>query len=64
MFKHRKYALRDMGCPRTKKIASKIVVFMHQVLLGTREDMDNIAKAIAKVRENVGELKRQWKNVS
>jgi len=56
LFKQGKYPLRDMGCCNTKKIASKIVVFMHQVLLGTREDLDDIVEAIIKVRENIDEL--------
>jgi len=29
---------------------------MHQVLLGTREDLDDIVEAIVKVRENIDEL--------
>jgi len=57
MFKQGKYPLKDMGCRNTKKIASKIVVFMHQVLLGTREDLDDIVEAIIKVRGNIDELK-------
>lgn len=53
-----------MDCRNTKKIASKIFVFMHQVLLGTKEDMDDIVKAIVKIKENIPELKREVKNVS
>jgi 3-amino-5-hydroxybenzoate synthase len=56
MFKQGTYPLKDMGCRNTKKIASKIVVFMHQVLLGTREDLNDIVAAIIKVRENIDEL--------
>ena len=56
MFKEKKYPFRDMGCPKTKEIASQIAVFMHQVLLGTREDLDDIIKAIVKIKENITEL--------
>jgi len=64
MFKQRKYPFKDMGCPKTKEVASKIVVLMHQVLLGTKEDMDDIAGAIVKVKENIAGLKREVQNVS
>jgi len=56
MFKQGKYPLRDMGCPKTREIASQIVVLMHQVLLGTRENLDDIIKAIVKIKENITEL--------
>ena len=32
------------------------VVTHHRTLLGTKKDMDDIAKAVAKVVENIGEL--------
>lgn len=56
MFRQGKCPFKDMGSHNTRKIASKIVVFMHQVLLGTREDLDDIVEAIIKLRENIDEL--------
>lgn len=60
MFKQKKYPLRDMGCPLTKKIASRIFVLMHQVLLGTKKDIDDIVEAIMKVRENMEKMRNQF----
>jgi len=64
MFKQGKYPLKGTSCPKTKEIASRILVLMHHVLLGTKEDMDCIVKAVVKIKENIIELKKEAKNVS
>ncbi len=49
-------SIKDQEFPVTEKICSETVVIPHQVLLSSRPDMDDIAAAIAKIKENAGEL--------
>jgi len=49
-------SIKDKEFPVTEKICSETVVIPHQVLLSSRLDMDDIAAAIAKIKENAGEL--------
>jgi dTDP-4-amino-4,6-dideoxygalactose transaminase len=46
------------SCPVTERISKKEAVWLRQeMLLGTKEDMDNIVRAIEKIRENAEELR-------
>ncbi len=49
-------SIKDQKFPITEKICSETVVIPHEVLLSTRLDMDDIVAAIAKIKENAGEL--------
>lgn len=43
-------------CPVAENAGNETVTFGHSVLLGTKNDMDNIAEAVRKIRANVDEL--------
>jgi len=43
-------------CPNAERLTKEAVWFTQSVLLGTPEDMDDIADAILKIKENVDEL--------
>ena len=46
--------------PVVEKICAKEGIwFIHSMLLGTKEDMGDIVKAMKKIRDNIGELKQQ-----
>jgi dTDP-4-amino-4,6-dideoxygalactose transaminase len=49
-------SIKDQKFPVTEKICSETVVIPHQVLLSPKSDIDDIAAAIAKIKENAGEL--------
>jgi dTDP-4-amino-4,6-dideoxygalactose transaminase len=49
-------SIKDQKFPVTEGICSETVVIPHQVLLSRRSDMDDIVAAIAKIKDNVGEL--------
>jgi dTDP-4-amino-4,6-dideoxygalactose transaminase len=49
-------SIKDQKFPVTEKICSETVVIPHEVLLSARSDMDDIVAAIAKIKENAGEL--------
>ncbi len=42
--------LDDPGCPQAEEACNRTLILRHQVLLGSREDMDDILEALAKVR--------------
>ena len=45
-----------MPCPAAEQACREAIWIGQSVLLAEPEEMDDIAKAIVKVRENVGEL--------
>lgn len=53
----RKVDYSSMSLPVTEEVVRTAVWLPHPVLLAEREDMEDIAKAIEKVRENAWELK-------
>lgn len=57
MFLEKKYPFKDATCPITEDIHSKVITIPHQVLLGSKEDMDDIVRAVMKIKENLSELK-------
>jgi dTDP-4-amino-4,6-dideoxygalactose transaminase len=52
----RQISIKDQKFPVTEKICSETVVIPHQVLLSPAPDMDDIAAAIVKIKENISEL--------
>jgi len=52
----KKISIKAQKFPVTEKICSETVVIPHQVLLSPKSDIDDIAAAIAKIKENAGEL--------
>jgi hypothetical protein len=51
---------RQVSCPNASKAAREQTVWLpHPVLLGTEKDVDDIAAAISKIRENLGALGAQ-----
>jgi dTDP-4-amino-4,6-dideoxygalactose transaminase len=52
----KKISIKDQKFPVTEKICDETVVIPHQVLLSPRSDMDDIAAAIVKIKENAEEL--------
>ncbi len=59
----RMYSLRQLDhcreqieCPDNDRLCSEAVCLSQRLLLGTREDMDDIANAIEKIAENRGQL--------
>lgn len=46
----------EINLPQTEKVCLDVVWIVHNVLLGTKEDMDDIVKGIRKVAEHVDEL--------
>ena len=46
----------DVHCPETEKICQTGLALSQNVLMGNEEDMEDIIKAAAKIRRNVGEL--------
>lgn len=47
----------EVYCPNTERLCKEAVWVEHPVLLAEREDMEDIARAIVKVRENLKEIK-------
>jgi len=47
---------KNTYCPNAEKMHESYVRIPHRFLMGTRKDMDDIVKAIKKVRENTNEL--------
>jgi hypothetical protein len=45
-------------CPENNLLCEEAVWFSQNMLLGSRADMDDIVKAIEKVHNSAGELKR------
>ncbi|HCG76997.1 MAG: aminotransferase DegT [bacterium (Candidatus Ratteibacteria) CG_4_10_14_3_um_filter_41_18] len=43
----------QVSCPNTEKICKEAVWFSQSVLLGDREDMDDIISAVKKIRDNI-----------
>jgi dTDP-4-amino-4,6-dideoxygalactose transaminase len=48
---------KNMCCPESERACDEGIWLSQAVLLGTREDMDDIVRAFAKVKENVDKLK-------
>lgn len=46
----------EVHCPETEKICQTGLALSQNVLMGNEEDMEDIIKAAAKIRRNVGEL--------
>ena len=46
----------QIECPDNDLLCSEAVCFSQRVLLGTKEDMDDIANAIQKIHENRDQL--------
>jgi len=57
MFLEKKHPFKDMGCPIVEDIYSKVITIPHPVLLSSKEDMDDIVRAITRIKENLSELK-------
>ena len=53
--KLRSYA-KDNECPVSDRLCEETVGFHQRLLLGTREDMDDIVKAVIKLHENRAKL--------
>ncbi len=47
---------RDVVCPEVEKACQCTLILRHQILLGTRQDMDDIIAAISKIIDNIQEL--------
>lgn len=47
---------KDNECPECDRLCEETVGFHQRVLLGTREDMDDICNAILKIYENRDKL--------
>ncbi len=47
---------RDNECPECERLIEETVGFHHSILLGSREDMDDICNAVEKLYENRGKL--------
>jgi len=45
-------------CPENDRLCAEAVWFYQTMLLGTRQDMDQIAEAIRKIQRHAGELTR------
>ena len=41
---------RELPCPNTERVCQQSVWFYQQMLLGTKQDMDDIIEAIAKIK--------------
>ncbi len=50
---------RAVHCPNSERLCRERVAVSHKCLLGSREDMSDIARAVEKIKENIGELKEQ-----
>ncbi|RKY71904.1 MAG: DegT/DnrJ/EryC1/StrS family aminotransferase [Candidatus Latescibacterota bacterium] len=44
-------------CPNTEQVCREVVWLPQTVLLGSKEDMEDVIRAVRKVREHVGELR-------
>lgn len=49
-------AIRDLQFPVAERLCRETVVIPHQVLLGSREDLEDIVQAVAKIHDNTQEL--------
>ncbi len=47
----------DMYLPNSERLCQELISFGQVYLLGTREDMDDIVRAVEKVKQNVDELR-------
>lgn len=48
--------IRDLYFPVAERLCAETVVIPHEVLLGSREDLGDVAAAVAKIQQNAGEL--------
>jgi dTDP-4-amino-4,6-dideoxygalactose transaminase len=55
---YERYAAEN-ACPLNEKICNEAVWITQNVLLGTRSDMENIAAAIRKIRENAEQISKK-----
>jgi len=46
-----------ISCPNTERICKEAIWIGHTILLAEREDMEDIVRAIIKIRENLKEVK-------
>ena len=44
------HLIRELPCPNTEQVCQQSVWFYQQMMLGTKQDMDDIVEAIAKIR--------------
>jgi len=49
-------------CPNTERICKEAVWIMHPALLGEKKDMEDVVRAITKIKENLKELHREVHN--
>ena len=49
----------DVYCPETEKICQTGLSLSQNVLMASEEDIEDIIKAVIKIRRNVGELKSE-----
>ena len=49
----------DRGCPAAEEACRSTLILRHPVLLGDPEDMDDIVKVLAKIKENIHEINSQ-----
>ena len=49
----------DTHCPETEKICQTGLSLSQNVLMASEEDIEDIIKAVIKIRRNVGELKSE-----
>ena len=47
---------QNRNCPQNEKLCGEAVWFTQNMLLGPREDMDQIANAMRKIQKHAGEL--------
>lgn len=57
MLDYNKY-MEQNQCPENDLLCTEAVWFTQNLLLGSKEDMDSIASAIAKIHANAGEVKK------
>ena len=44
------YLIRELPCPVTEQVCQESVWLFQNLLLGSREDMDDIVEAVAKIQ--------------
>jgi L-glutamine:2-deoxy-scyllo-inosose/3-amino-2,3-dideoxy-scyllo-inosose aminotransferase len=49
--------IENPGCPQAEQACECTLILRHQVLLGEAQDMQDIVEAVAKVQENIDELR-------
>jgi len=55
-FYGKKVDYSEVECPECERLCQEALWFSQSMLLGSRRDMEDIVRAVTKIRENVGEL--------